>query len=150
MQYKPGSVLDVILSYANSCRKYHNDTMIKDERRLLSKNMYLSFYCKGSKRVIQGFMVRGSWRPNRTAIYWPPTLIAVSVLSFSFPRAAQPEAQEPSSMLDDGFLYCISSAMSLDPDSIGGPKGPFGLLWLSLPHLVSYSNSLTSWLDRVI
>ena len=34
--------------------------------------MYLSLYCKGSKRVIQGLRVRGSWRPNRTAIYWPP------------------------------------------------------------------------------
>ena len=47
----------------------HNDTMIKDERRLLLKNMYLSFYCKGLKRVTQGLCVRGSWRPNRTAIY---------------------------------------------------------------------------------
>ena len=36
--------------------------------------MYPSLYCKGSKRVIQGFTVRGSWRPNRTAIYWPPLL----------------------------------------------------------------------------
>ena len=36
--------------------------------------MYLSLYCKGSKRVTQGFMVRGSWRLNRTAIYWPPLL----------------------------------------------------------------------------
>ena len=33
--------------------------------------MYLSFYCKGSKRVTQGFTVRGSWGPNITAIYWP-------------------------------------------------------------------------------
>ena len=31
-------------------------------------------YCKGLKRVTQGFTVRGSWRPNRTAIYWPPLL----------------------------------------------------------------------------
>ena len=54
-------------------------------------------------------MARGSWRPNRTAIYGPPTLMAVSVVSFSFSRAAQPEAQGPSSRLDDGFLYCILS-----------------------------------------
>ena len=67
--------------------------------------------------------------------------MAVSVVSFSFSRAAQPEAQVPSSLLDDGFLYCILSATSLDPNSIGGPEGPFGLAWLSLPHLVSNSNS---------
>ena len=44
--------------------------------------MYLSLYCKGSKRVIQGFTVRGSWRPNKTAIYWSP-LLWPSVLCLS-------------------------------------------------------------------
>ena len=34
--------------------------------------MYLSLYCKGSKRVTQNLRVRGSWRLNITAIYWPP------------------------------------------------------------------------------
>ena len=63
-----------------------------------------------------------------------PTLMAVSVVSFSFSRAAQPEAQGPT-LLGDGFLYCILSATSLDPNSIGAPS-PFGLVWLSLPHLV--------------
>ena len=69
--------------------------------------------------------VRGSWRPNRTAIYWPPTLIAISVVSFLFSRAAQLEALWPSSLLDDGFLFCI----------------------LSLTHLIS--NSLTSCLTEL-
>ena len=39
-------------------------------------------------------------------------------------------------LLDAGFLYCILSASSLDLNS-SGPKGPFGLMWLSLPHFVS-------------
>ena len=64
-----------------------------------------------------------------------PTLMAVNVVSFSFSRAAQPEAQGPSSLLDDGFLYCILSPTGLQ-NSIGGPEGPFGRVWLSLPHLV--------------
>ena len=69
--------------------------------------------------------------------------MAVSVVSFSFSRAAQPEAQGPSSQLDDGFLSCILSATSLDPNQLGTPM-PFGLVWLSLPHLVSNSvRSLT-------
>ena len=77
--------------------------------------------------------------------------MAVNVVSFSFSRAAQPEAQGPSSLLDDGFLYCILSATSLDPNSIGGPEGPFGLAWLSLPQLVSNSNSdFLSWLSYII
>ena len=62
--------------------------------------------------------------------------MAVSVVSFSFSRAAQPEAQGPSSLLEDGFLYCILSPTGL-PNSIGGTEGPFGWVWLSLPHLAS-------------
>ena len=62
--------------------------------------------------------------------------MAVSVVPFSFSRAAQPEAQRPSPLLDDGFLYCILSLTGLQ-NSIGGPEGPFGRMWLSLPHLVS-------------
>ena len=51
-----------IFSYAVS----HNDTIINTHAgRLLYKYMYLSLYCKGSKRVTQGLRVRGSWRPNR-------------------------------------------------------------------------------------
>ena len=70
-----------------------------------------------------------------------PTLMAVSVVSFSFSRAAQPAAQRcrlsPPHLITNG-----------SPNTIGGPEGPFGLVWLSLPHLVS--NSLTSCPDRVI
>ena len=113
----------------------HNDTTVKDERRLLSKNMYLSLYCKTSKRVIQGLRVRGSWRPNKDCNILTPTLVAVSVASFSFSRVAQPEAQRPSSLLGDGFLYCILSATFLDPNSSGVPRAPSA--GLSLPHLIS-------------
>ena len=33
-----------------------------------------SHFIVGFEKVVQGFMVRGSWRPNRTGIYWPPLL----------------------------------------------------------------------------
>ena len=130
--------------------------------------MHLSLYCKCSKRVTQGLRVRGSWRPNKDWNILTPTLVAVSVVSFSFSRDAQLEAQGPSSLLDDGFLYWILSPTGLQ-NSIGGPEGPFGRVWLSLPHLVSNfvrslthqglqglslpgysSNCLTSCLDWVI
>ena len=105
--------------------------------------------------------VRGSWRPNKDCNILTPTLMAVSVVSFSFSRAAQPEAQGPSSLLDDGFLYCILSPTglqtpsgvlrapsagcgfpyhilsptSLIPNSSGAPRAPSA--GLSLPHLIS-------------
>ena len=47
--------------------------MIKTSDTVLRK-IYLSLYLKGFEKVTQGFTVRGSWRPNRTAIYWPPPL----------------------------------------------------------------------------
>ena len=85
--------------------------------------------------------MRGSWRPNITAIFWPPLLWPVT-LCLSRSPDAQPEAQGLT-LLGDGFLYCILSAISLDPIS-SGPQGPFRLMWLSLPHLVYNSvRSLT-------
>ena len=108
-----------------------------------------------------------------------PTLMAVSVVSFSFSRAAQPEAQRPT-LLDNGFLYCILTATSLDPNSSGAPrapsawhgfpyhissitpspslthqdpKSPLGLAWLFLPHLISNLSPtvwLLSWLSYII
>ena len=77
----------VIFSYA-----YHNDTVIKTDAMnnrqtpedFFRKILYLSLYCKGSKRVIQGLRVRGSWRSNKICNILTPTLMAVNVVSFSF------------------------------------------------------------------
>ena len=73
--------------------------MIKTQEDFFKQYIYLSLYCKGSKRVTQGFRVRGSWRSNRSCNMLTPTLMAVSVVSFSFSGAAQPEVQGPSSLL---------------------------------------------------
>ena len=79
--------------------------------------------------------------------------MAVSVVSFSFSKTAQPEAQGPSSLLDDGFLYCILSPTG-PQNSIGGPEGPFGRVWLSLPHLLRRSypqlSYFLSWPSYII
>ena len=66
---------------------YHNDSVIKthaerrkrktqeettqdeDAGRLLFKYIYLSLYCKGFERVVQGLHVRGCWRPNINFIF---------------------------------------------------------------------------------
>ena len=44
--------------------------------------------------------------------------MAISVVSLSFSRAAQPEARGPSSLLDDGFLYRILSLTHLISKSL--------------------------------
>ena len=89
---------------------------------------YSRFYCESELETEQNCNIL------------TPTLMAVSVVSFSFSRAAQPEAQRPSSLLDDGFLYCILSATSLDPNSfLAGCGFPYHIS--SITRLISNSNS---------
>ena len=58
--------LFVVYSYGDSCR-IHIDAIIKTSEDFFKKNIPLNLF----ERV--GCMSR-SWRPNRTAIYWPPLL----------------------------------------------------------------------------
>ena len=132
------------------------------------RKIYLSLYLKG-------LCVRGSWRPNRTAIYWPPLLwpsprFFPVLLSFSngdlgaqpfwvlfFSTASylqlvwSPTAQSGAwglLLLGAGFLYHILSPTGLVSKlSIGGPEASSAGYWLSLPHLVSnWSGLQTNWL----
>ena len=79
--------------------------------------------------------MRGSWRPNRTATYWP-SLLSLSVF-----------LSRSTGLLNwgPGFLYHILSPTRLIPKlSIAG-------CWLSQPHLVSNGSGLqTNWLPVFI
>ena len=104
----------VAFSYTCSFR-IHTDAMNnrcndKDVRRKtsLTNYVYLSLYCKGSKRVTQSLRVRGSWRPNINCNILTPILMAVNAVSFS-------------------FSWC----------STGGPVVHSAGCWLSLLHLIS-------------
>ena len=113
--------------------------------------MYLSLYYKGSKRVTQGLCVRGSWRSNITAIFWPPNLW-LSALCLSRSLDTQPEPWGPLCWVMAFLLHLISIFSGLQ--FIRAPS-PFGLVWLSLPHLVSNSTTtqlawLLSWLSYII
>ena len=123
--------------------------------------MYLSLYCKGSKRVTQGFTVRGSWRRKRTAIYWPPLLwpsaLCLSrspgllnrrhrgsalcwMMAFFTASYHQLVSKTPSGVprvpsAGCGFPYHILSPTSLIPNSSEAPSALS--TGLSLPHLIS-------------
>ena len=87
-------------------------------------------------------MVRGSWRPNRNSNILTPTLMAVSVVSFSFSRAAQPEARGPTLLAFSTTSY----QQLLWTPTHQGPKGPlhraFSTTSCILTRLIS--NCLTS------
>ena len=103
--------------------------------------MYLSLYCKGSKRFTQGLRVRGSWRPNITAIYIDPhsygqrcVFLVLQGCSIRGPGAHSA-----------GFLYHILSATSLDPNSSGAPRATSA--WCGFPyHISSLTPTVTLWL----
>ena len=75
---------------------------------------------------------------TKTAIYWPP-LLWPSALCLSRSHDAKPEAQGPTLL---AFSTASYHQLVWSPNSIGGPEGPFGRVWLSLLHLVSNSSDL--------
>ena len=101
--------------------QHHNDTIIKTHTgKLLYKYIYLSLYCKGSKRLFKVCVWEGAGDRTETAIFWPPFLWP-STLCLSRSPDAQPEALR-STLLGIG--------------SIGVPEGPLDRLRLSRLHLV--------------
>ena len=90
--------------------------------KILYKNIVPLTLLQGFEKVIQGLRVRGSWRPNRTEIFWPP-LLWPSTLCLSRSPNAQPEALG-STLRGAGFLYDILSATYLVPKLHRGSRGP--------------------------
>ena len=112
--------------------QHHNDTIIKTQEDFFINTCTSHFIVRVWKGLLEVFVWEGVGDRTETAIFWPHSygrqrwvFLVLLMLNLG-----------PSSLLDDGFLYCILSTTSLGPNSIGGPNGPFGLAWLSLPHLV--------------
>ena len=88
--------------------------------------------------------MRGSWRPNRTAVYWPPTLMTISV-SFLFSWCCSIGGLALCWMLFS-LPHLITNG---SPNSPGVRRAPSTGWWLSLPHFVSNSSDhqLTDFLS---
>ena len=97
---------------------YHNDTIIKTQEDFFINICTSHFICKVWKGYSR-FVCERELETEQKLQYFDPTLMAVSVVSFSFSRAAQPEARGLTLL---AFSITSYSATSLDPNSIGGPK----------------------------
>ena len=95
--------------------QHHNDTINK-----LTSEAFFREICVPLTLFVM-FACERKLETEHNCNILTPTLVAVNVVSFLFSRAAQPETHQPT-LLGDGFLYCILSASSLDPNSIGGPE----------------------------
>ena len=131
-------IMAVVLLYTRMLHKHNNTTITSDT---VLRKIYLSLYLKG-------LCVRGSWRPNRTATYWPPLLWPSAFLSRL--RGCSTGGLGPSlSGCWFSLLHLISN--SSDPQLLNRGSGAHSAgCWLSLLHLVWFPNLLTSCLHRVI
>ena len=105
----------VVLSSADSSTYMQNhDTINKKTQEDFFMKIYLSIYLWGFEKVVWGFTVGLSCRPNINCKILTPTLMAVNAVSFSFSRC-----------------------------STGGPAAQLSAKWwLSLLHLISIFSGL--------
>ena len=109
---------NILLLYCHL--QHHNNTIIKMQEDFFINICTSHFIVRVQKGLLEVFVWEGVGDRTETAIFWPHSYGRQRCV-FSCSPDAQPEAQRPT-LLGDGFLYCILSASSLDPNSIGGPE----------------------------
>ena len=118
--------LAVIYSYADSCKKNHNDTII---------NTSEDFFKKYISHIICNVCVWerfGDW--TKTAIYWPPILWPSALCLSRSPGLLNRRPGGPLCWLS--LLHLITNWSGPQTPS-GVPRAPSAGWWLSLPHLLS-------------
>ena len=113
----------------------HNDDTIWTSNKVLLKNIPLT--------LLKGLCVRGSWRPNRTATYWPRLLWPSAFLSNS-PGLLNQGTWGPSV---SGCWFSLPHLISNCNCSTGGLRAHSAECWLSLQHLVSLTRLIPNWLN---
>ena len=84
--------------------------------------------------------MRGSWRPNRTATYWPPHSYGHQRCVFLVLQACSTGG--PGAHSAECGLSLLHLVTNGSPNSLGVPRAPSAGWWLSLPHLVSNLSDL--------
>ena len=90
--------------YTYTCR-IHIDALIKTSEDFFKKYIYLTLF--------ERFVCERELDTEQNSNILTSTRMAISVVSFSFSRASQPEARGPSSLLNAGFLHRTLSPMGL-------------------------------------
>ena len=119
--------------------QHHNDTIIKTQWQRQTQGdfftkIYTSHFIARVRKGCVGLYCERELEIEHNCNILTPHSYGHHVVSFSFFWCST--GALGSTLLGAGFLYCILSVSSLDLNS-SGPKGPFGLMWLSLPHFVS-------------
>ena len=99
--------------------------------------MYLSLYCKGSKRLFKVCVWEGAGDRPETAIFWPPFLWPSTLCLSRSPGLLNLRPRGPLCWVMAFFTASYQHLLWTPIQS--GALSPFGLVWLSLPHLVHNS-----------
>ena len=127
----------------------HNNTMKKKRRAKILYKKYLPL------TLLQVFEKGYSWfacerelETEQKLQYSDPLLLWPSTLCLSHSPDAQTEALGPFCWVI-AFFTASYHQFLWSPNSIGVPEGPFGRVWLSLPHLVYLRLQLyCNWLSN--
>ena len=119
-------------------------------QRITTSEVFFRNLC--TSHFICKVCLRGSWWPNRTAIYWPPLLWPSALCLSRSPGLLNRRPRGPALCWMMAFFTASYRQLLWTPTQPGGCKGPFGLAWLSLPHLVSLQliPDFLSWPSYII
>ena len=83
-------------------------------------------------------MVRGSWRSNRTAIYWPPLLWPSALCLYRSPGVLNRRPRSPALCWMMAFFTASYQQLLWTPNYQGASRAPSA--WCGIPY---YNSSLT-------
>ena len=121
--------------------QHHNDTIIKMQEEFFINICISHFIIRVRKGLLKVCVWEGVGNRTESATFWP-LLLWPSALCVSCSPDAQPEG--PAAQLSAKWWLSLLHLISIfsGPQLIRAPS-PFGLVWLSLPHLVY--NSVSNW-----
>ena len=106
---------------------HHNDTINKQTQEDFFNKICTSHFIVRVRKGYSRFYCEKESETEHNCNILTPTLMAVNVVSFSFSRAAQPEAQWPTLLSDLLRLICTPTHQ--------GPKAPSA--WCGFPYHIS-------------
>ena len=123
--------------------QHHNDTINKLTQEDFFINICTShFIVRVRKELLKVCVWEGAGDRTETAIFWPHSHGRQSC-AFLVPLMLN--RRGPALCWVMAFFTASYQQLLWSPNSIGVPEGPFGRVWLSLPHLVyNFVRSLTA------
>ena len=135
---------------------YHNDTIIKVQWQRQTQEDFFNnilplILLQGFEKGYLSFASETELETEHKLLYFDPTVTAVSVVSFSFSRAAQPEAQDPLCWVMAFFIASYQHLLWTPTRQGPRPLRP-GVAFptTSRPFLLQLSATQLAWLSYII